>query len=104
MVTVKLYLKINPENNIKEGMTIVQGNAFKDDNVEVSADKTRYTWKINDMTENTYTLKQGDIFTVTVTNKDKTIAQILKGAFYKIAGNDTYAIAAKHTGIVNVNG
>ena len=53
---------------------------------------------------NTYTLKQGDIFTVTVTNKDKTIAQILKGAFYKIAGNDTYAIAAKHTGIVNVNG
>lgn len=52
----------------------------------------------------TYNLKQGDIFTTTATNKDKTIAQVLKGAFYKIAGNDTYAIAAKHTGIVNVNG
>ena len=52
----------------------------------------------------TYTLKQGDIFTATATNKDRTIAQVLKGAFYRIAGNDTYAIAAKHTGIVNVNG
>lgn len=52
----------------------------------------------------TYTFKQGDIFTTTATNKDRTIAQILRGAFYKIAGNDTYAIAAKHTGIVNVNG
>ena len=31
---------------------------LKDENVEISPDKKEYTWKLNDMTENTYTVKQ----------------------------------------------
>lgn len=51
-----------------------------------------------------YDLKEGDIVSVTVKNTNKTIAQILKNFFYQVTGNNTYNIAAQHSGIVNVNG
>ena len=50
-----------------------------------------------------YNLKEGDIVSVTVKNTNKTISQILKNFFYQVTGNDTYNIAAQHSGIVNVN-
>lgn len=49
-------------------------------------------------------LKEGDMFTVTVTNTNKTISQMLRNFFYQIAGNDTYQIAGQHTAVVSVNG
>lgn len=49
-------------------------------------------------------LKEGDRITVTAKNTNKTISQILKNFFYQIAGNDTYQIAAQHTGIVTATG
>ena len=52
----------------------------------------------------TYTLKEGDIFIATVKNQNKTISQILKNFFYRVTGNDTYNVAARHLGTVNVNG
>ena len=52
----------------------------------------------------TYNLKEGDIVTATVKNTNKTIAQILRNFFYQVTGNNTYNIAAQHSGIVNVNG
>ena len=56
----------------------------------------------NDSTKNRITFKEGDRFSVTV--KNTTIAQIIRNFLYRIAGNDTYQIAAQHGGIVTVNG
>lgn len=53
---------------------------------------------------NRLTLKEGDRFSVVVKNTNTTIAQILRNFLYKVAGNDTYQIAAQHAGIVTVNG
>lgn len=50
------------------------------------------------------TLKEGDRFSVVVKNTNTTIAQTLRNFLYKVAGNDTYQIAAQHAGIVTVNG
>ena len=50
------------------------------------------------------TLKEGDRISVTVKNTNQTISQILKNFFYQIAGNDTYQIAAQHSGIVTAKG
>ena len=49
-------------------------------------------------------LKEGDMVSVTVKNTNQTIAQIIRNFLYRIAGNDTYQIAAQHGGIVTVNG
>ena len=52
----------------------------------------------------TYTLKQGDIISVSVKNSNQTISQVLKNFIYRVSGNNTYNIAAADSGIVNVNG
>jgi len=67
---------------------------------------SEYTTQIEDKlkTNGAYVLKEGDIFSVTVKNTNKTIAQILKNFFYQVTGNDTYNIAAQRSVIVNVNG
>ena len=49
-------------------------------------------------------LKEGDMVSVTVKNTNQTIAQLLRNFFYQITGNDSYQIAAKHGGVVTVNG
>ena len=51
-----------------------------------------------------YTLKEGDIVSVTATNTDVTIAQSLRNAFYAIAGKGTYQISGAHSGVVQNNG
>ena len=51
-----------------------------------------------------YTLKEGDIVSVTATNTDVTNAQSLRNAFYAIAGKGTYQISGAHSGVVQNNG
>lgn len=66
-----------------------------------------YTSQLEDKLNNgsnKITFKEGDRFSVTVKNTNTTIAQTLRNFFYRIAGNDTYQIAAKHAGIITVNG
>ncbi len=65
-----------------------------------------YTTQIEDRlkSNSTLKLKEGDIFSVAVKNTNTTISQSLKNFFYKIAGNDTYQVAAQHAGMVTVNG
>ena len=60
--------------------------------------------KMASSSDGTYKLKQGDIVSVSIKNSNKTISQILKNFMYKVTGNNTYNIAAQHSGIVNVNG
>ena len=55
-------------------------------------------------TRHVITFKEGDLFSTIVKNSNTTIAQTLRGFLYKIAGNDTYSIAAQHAGMVTVNG
>lgn len=50
------------------------------------------------------TLKEGDMVSVTVKNTNQTIAQLLRNFFYQVTGEDSYEIAAKHGGVVTVNG
>ncbi len=49
-------------------------------------------------------LKEGDIVKVRVQSNSTTISQQLKNFLYSVTGNDTYAIAAEHAGIVNTTG
>jgi len=64
-----------------------------------------YTTQIEEQLKtSTLKLKEGDIFSVSVKNTNTTIAQSLRNFFYRIAGNDTYQIAAQHAGMVTVNG
>lgn len=57
-----------------------------------------------DSNNHVITFKEGDIFSVSAKNTNATISQQLKNAFYRVTGNDTYQISAKHAGIVTVNG
>ena len=65
-----------------------------------------YTSQVEEMlNENSkVTLKEGDRITVTAKNTNKTIAQLLRNFFYMVSGNDSYQIAAQHSGVVAVNG
>ena len=65
-----------------------------------------YTSQIEEKlgTSGKISLKEGDRIAVTVKNTNQTIAQSLKNFVYQIVGNDTYQIAAQHSGIVSVNG
>lgn len=49
-------------------------------------------------------LKSGDMFSTKAKNTNKTIAESLRGFFYRIAGNDTYSVAGQDAGVVGVNG
>ena len=49
-------------------------------------------------------LKEGDIFSVSVKNTNKTIAQLLRNAFYKLRGEESGNIMAKYGGVIAVNG
>ena len=65
-----------------------------------------YTSTIEDKlgTQQEYDLKQGDNIIVTVKNTNRTIAQMLRGFFYTVAGNDTYQVAASYSSTVTSNG
>ncbi len=65
-----------------------------------------YTSQITDVlkTGGYYRMKEGDIFSVSIKNNNKTMAQTLRGAFYSVSNSDTYQIAAQHSGVVKANG
>lgn len=66
-----------------------------------------YTSQIMDVLEQdntSYNMKEGDIFSVSVKNTGRTLAQMIRGVFYSISGSDTYQIAAQHAGAVTANG
>lgn len=65
-----------------------------------------YTSQILDSLDNkgSISLKEGDIFSVSVKNTNTTLSQQLKNFFYTVTGNDTYTIAAEDAGVVTANG
>lgn len=67
---------------------------------------TKYTTQIEEELQSSgkMKLKEGDMVSVTVKNTNITIAESLRNFFYQLTRNDSYQIAAKHSGIVTVNG
>lgn len=51
-----------------------------------------------------YNMKEGDIFSATVKNTNKTMSQTIRGIFYSVTGDDTYSILAQHAGMVTATG
>ncbi len=51
-----------------------------------------------------YTMKEGDIISVSVKNNNKTLSQTIRGVFYSISGSGTYQISAQSSGLVSANG
>lgn len=51
-----------------------------------------------------YTMKEGDIISVSVKNKNTTLSQSLRGLFYSMTGNGSYQISAQSSGLVAANG
>ncbi|MBR6504371.1 MAG: hypothetical protein IKT41_01400 [Clostridia bacterium] len=101
---VEMELKVLDEN---PGKKVTQAAADKiGENVYYS----KYTSQLlgemykSDGTSDKMTLKEGDNFAVTVKNTNTTIAQTLRNFFYRVTGNDTANIAARHSAVVTVNG
>ena len=68
-----------------------------------------YTSQITDVLTDpngtgTYKMAEGDIFSVSVKNTNRTMAQTIRNVFYSISGSDTYQISAQHSGIVTATG
>ena len=102
---VEMELKVLDEN---PGKKVTQAAADKiGENVYYS----KYTSQLMDEMYNETTgnsqemlLKEGDNFAVTVKNTNTTIAQTLRNFFYRVTGNDTANIAARHSAVVTVKG
>lgn len=65
-----------------------------------------YTSQIVEMLQQNgvYTMKEGDIFSTSLKNTNKTLSQTIRSVFYSISGSDIYSIAAQHSGVVTANG
>lgn len=97
---VEMEIKVLDEN---PGKKTTQANSSKiGENVYYS----KYTSQIlDDLAEkNTMTLKEGDMFLVSIKNTNTTLSQELSNFLYAVSGNDTSAIAAEDAGIVTANG
>ena len=101
---IEMELKVLDEN-IGKKSAWTQGQVIGE-NVYYSV----YTSQIVDVltqdedSQGVYNMKEGDIFSVTVKNTNKTMSQTIRSVFYSITGSDTYSIAAQHSGIVTATG
>lgn len=97
---VEMEVKILDENIGKKSAWL-QGTVIGE-NVYYSV----YTAQIVEVLQDTgiYTMKEGDIFSCSIKNNNKTLSQAIRGIFYSISGSDTYSIAAQHSGVCTANG
>lgn len=99
---VNMEFKILDENPGKKTTQTVRDKIGE--NVYYSVYTSQIEQGIEDSKDNKYSLKEGDIVSVTVRNTNLTIGQQLKNFAYKIVGNDTYTISASKSGLVVSNG
>lgn len=97
---IEMEVKILDEN-IGKKSAWTQGTVIGE-NVYYSV----YTSQIVEVLENTgiYTMKEGDIFSCTIKNTNKTLSQSIRSVFYSISTSDNYTIKASHTGVCTANG
>ena len=99
---VEMEVKVLDENVGKKSAWI-QGTVIGE-NVYYSVFTTQIVETIQKSENGVYIMKEGDIFSVSVKNTNKTMSQTIRGVFYSIAGGDVYSIAAQHSGVVTANG
>ena len=95
---VEIEIQVLDENPAKKSTQM--SSTVIGENVYYSMFTTQVLDSLKENVNSVMNLKEGDIVTVKVKNTNKTLSQQLKNAFYKISGNDSYIIAAEHSGIV----
>ena len=98
---VQMEIQVLDENPAKKG-PITSGETKIGENIYYSIYTTQILEDLED-DGNKY-MKEGDILTVTVSNTNNTISQMLKNFFYGLTGNDTYSIVGSLSGFVTVDG
>ena len=100
---VELEVQVLDEN---PGKKTSQANSKKiGENVYYSMYISQILEQLGDASSNRIlALKEGDIVSASVKNTNLTLSQQLKNFFYTVTGNNTYTIAAEHSGIVTTNG
>ncbi len=97
---IEMELKVLDEN-IGKKTAWTQGTVIGE-NVYYSIYTSQIVEQLQDA--GVYTMKEGDIFSTSVKNTNKTMSQTIRGVFYSVAGSDTYSIAAQHSGVVTATG
>lgn len=99
---VDMEVKVLDEN---PGKKTAQTTSDKiGENIYYSEYTSQILEKVQNSKAKAMKLKEGDYISVNVKNTNTTIGQMLKNFFYSISGNDTYKIAASHSGVVMTNG
>lgn len=99
---IEMEIKVIDEN-IGKKSAWTQGQVIGE-NVYYSVYTSQITDVLTDDGAGVYQMKEGDIFSASVKNTNKTIAQTIRGVFYSISGQNTYTIAAQHSGVVTATG
>lgn len=99
---ITMEIQVLDENPAKKQTTLMGNETKIGENIYYSI----YTTQIMEELEKSDAkyMKEGDILTVTASNTNNTISQMLKNFFYSLSGNDTYSIVGSHSGIVTVTG
>ena len=98
---VHMEFKIQDEN---PGKKTTQSTKDKiGENVSYSVYTSQIEKVLEEDASHTYTLKQGDMISVTVRNTDLTLAQQMKDFMYKVVGNDNYTVVTTQGGLVQSN-
>ena len=72
--------------------------------VHIDLERARIETDFYRKNDGKYSLKEGDLVSVTVRNTNLTIGQQMKNFVYKVLGNDTYTITASKSGLVTASG
>lgn len=103
---IELEVKVLDENVGKKSAW-VNGTVIGE-NIYYSVYTTQILNYINDTSAGkgtgVYTMKEGDIISVSVKNKNTTLSQTIRGVFYSMTGNGSYQISAQASGLVAANG
>ena len=74
------------------------------DNVYLTKHTTQVLDELNNNDRNALILKEGDIVTINVKNKNETIGTQLRNFMYKVTGNNSSTVTATATKMVTTNG
>lgn len=102
---VEMEVKILDENIGKKSAWL-QGSVIGENNYYsvYTSQIMNYLALMNGEGDGIFTMKEGDIISVSVKNNNKTLSQTVRGIFYSISGNGSYQIAAQSSGLVTSNG
>ena len=98
--SIEMEVKILDEN-IGKKSAWTQGTVIGE-NVYYSVYTSQIVEVLNE--SGIYNMKEGDIFSCSIKNTNKTLSQTIRGVFYSISTGDTYSIAAQHSGVCTANG